>query len=126
LDLNVHTHRADIVIVGTAKALAAFEGRTEVTMEDITKAAKLALPHRLRRLPFEEIESKEKELEQALQNLQENSNPPSTQKKQTKKETETEKKSTQSSIQDLVGVAGKAPKNKIGEIGRPINITKSC
>jgi magnesium chelatase subunit D len=124
LDLNVHTHRADIVIVGTAKALAAFEGRTEVTMEDITKAAKLALPHRLRRLPFEEIESKEKELEQALQNLQENSNPPSTQKKQTKKETETEKRSTQSSIQDLVGVAGKAPKNKIGEIGRPINITK--
>ncbi len=121
LDLNVHTHRADIVIVGTAKALAAFEGRTEVTMEDITKAAKLALPHRLRRLPFEEIESKEKELEQALQNLQENSNPTSTQKKHTKKETETEERNAQSSFQDLAGVAGKAPKKKIGEIGKPIS-----
>lgn len=124
LDLNIHTHRADIVIVGTAKALAAFEERTEVTMEDITKAAKLALPHRFRRLPFEEIESKEQELEQTLQNLQENSNSPNTQEEQTKKETGTKKRSTQSITQDLIGVAGKAPKKKTGEIGRPININK--
>ncbi len=124
LDLNIRTHRADIVIVATAKALAAFNGRTEVTMEDIKKAAKLALPHRFRRLPFEEIESKEQELEITLQNLQEK--PSSTNKQETEKEKDAEakEKGTQSISQDLMGVAGKAPKRKTGEIGSPINVNK--
>jgi len=41
-------HRADVVIAHTAKALAAFEGRTEVAAEDLHRAAALALPHRAR------------------------------------------------------------------------------
>ncbi|MFB0561538.1 MAG: magnesium chelatase subunit D family protein [Candidatus Lokiarchaeia archaeon] len=123
LDLNINTHRADIMIVATAKALAAFDGRTEVTMEDVTKAAKLALPHRFRRLPFEEIESKEQELEIALQNLQEK--PSSTEKQETETEkAEVKEKGAQSISQDLIGVAGKAPKKKTGEIGGPINVNK--
>ncbi len=124
LDLNIHTHRADIVIVATAKALAAFEGRTEVTIEDVTKAAKLALPHRFRRLPFEEMESKEQELEIAIQNLQDNPSSPEKQERETEKEAEAKEKGTQSISQDLIGVAGKAPKKKTGEIGRPINVNK--
>jgi magnesium chelatase subunit D len=124
LDLNIRTHRADIVIVATAKALAAFNGRTEVTMEDITRAAKLALPHRLRRLPFEEIESKEQELEIALHNLQENRGSTEKQEREAEKEPKAEEKGTQSISQDLMGVAGKAPKNKTGEIGEPINVNK--
>lgn len=124
LDLNIHTHRADIVIVATAKALAALEGRIEVTMEDITRAAKLALPHRFRRLPFEEIESKEQELEKALHNLPENLDPPEKQERETEKKAEAKERGTQSTSQDLVGVAGKAPKKKISEIGGPINVNK--
>ena len=34
--------------------LAAFRGRQEVETEDLKQAAKLALPHRMRRRPFEE------------------------------------------------------------------------
>jgi Mg-chelatase subunit ChlI len=38
-----------------AKTIAAMHGRTEVIEEDIDEAAELALPHRLRRRPFDEI-----------------------------------------------------------------------
>ena len=122
LELGIHTHRADIVIVATAKALAAFDGRTEVTLEDVRKAARLALPHRLRRLPFEEISSKEQELETALQNLQQEE--PKQKKKEAEREEAEEEAGAQSTPQEIVGVAGKAPKKKTGEIGRPINANK--
>ncbi len=39
-----------------AMTLAAFDGRTEVIMDDIKNAAKLVLPHRMRRRPFEDGE----------------------------------------------------------------------
>ena len=56
LELGVDGHRADITVIKTAITLAAFEGRTNVIIEDIKNAAKLVLPHRMRRRPFEEGE----------------------------------------------------------------------
>jgi magnesium chelatase subunit D len=53
IKLGVRTHRAEIVIDRTAKAIAAFDGRKKVTFEDIKEAMELALPHRMRRKPFE-------------------------------------------------------------------------
>ena len=52
--LQVDGHRADITMLKTARALAALEGRTEAGMEELRRAAELALPHRLRRAPFEQ------------------------------------------------------------------------
>ena len=52
--LEVDGHRADITVIKTAITLAAFAGRTMETPEDIRQAARLALPHRMRRRPFEE------------------------------------------------------------------------
>jgi magnesium chelatase subunit I len=52
--LEVDGHRADITILKTAITLAAFLGRKTVAGNDILQAARLALPHRLRRAPFEE------------------------------------------------------------------------
>jgi len=52
--LEVDGHRADITVIKTALTLAAFAGRTTVTADDIRQAAHLALPHRMRRRPFEE------------------------------------------------------------------------
>jgi magnesium chelatase subunit D len=46
--------RADIVIYKTASTLAAYAGRVRVTADDIRRAAELALPHRRRRLPFDQ------------------------------------------------------------------------
>ncbi|MCL1879948.1 MAG: ATP-binding protein [Actinomycetia bacterium] len=54
--LDVDGHRADIVMLKTARTLAAFDGRTEVREDDVLQAARLALPHRMRRRPFEEVE----------------------------------------------------------------------
>jgi magnesium chelatase subunit I len=55
LDVGVDGHRGDIVILKTAKTLAAYEGRSAVCSEDIQAAAELALPHRIRRQPLMEI-----------------------------------------------------------------------
>ena len=46
-------HRADIVILKTARAHAAYEGRTHITDRDILVAAELALPHRMKKQPFQ-------------------------------------------------------------------------
>ncbi len=51
--LHVDGHRADITMIKTARALAALDGRTRVEESDLRRAAELALPHRLRRAPFE-------------------------------------------------------------------------
>ncbi|THV16192.1 VWA domain-containing protein [Nocardioides caeni] len=45
--------RADIVTARTAVAHAAWSGRSQVTLADIRVAARLALPHRRRRKPFD-------------------------------------------------------------------------
>jgi Mg-chelatase subunit ChlI len=51
---KVDGHRADIVILKTARSHAAWQGRLSITEQDILLAAELALPHRLKRQPFEE------------------------------------------------------------------------
>jgi magnesium chelatase subunit D len=50
---DVDGMRADIVTARTAVAHAAWHERSEVTTEDIRAAARLALPHRRRRNPFD-------------------------------------------------------------------------
>lgn len=54
IKLEVDGHRADITMIKTAMTLAAYAGRQQVISEDIKEAAKLVLPHRMRRRPFEE------------------------------------------------------------------------
>ena len=51
---NVDGHRPDITMLHTAKALAAYNERTEIINDDLKEAAQLVLPHRMRRRPFEE------------------------------------------------------------------------
>ncbi|MCO7221633.1 putative cobaltochelatase [Klenkia sp. PcliD-1-E] len=58
--------RADIVTARAAIAHAAWSGRTEVTEDDVRVAARLALPHRRRRNPFDAPGLDEQTLEQAL------------------------------------------------------------
>jgi magnesium chelatase subunit I len=51
----VDGHRGDIIILKTAKTMAAYNGRTEALKEDVDAAAELALPHRIRRQPLQDI-----------------------------------------------------------------------
>jgi magnesium chelatase subunit I len=55
LDLGVDGHRGDLVTLKAAKTIAAWEGRTVLTENDIEAAAELALPHRVRRQPLMEM-----------------------------------------------------------------------
>ncbi|TCJ05362.1 ATP-binding protein [Cytobacillus praedii] len=50
---EVEGHRCDITMIKTAITIAAFENRTKVNVEDISRAATLVVPHRLKRKPFE-------------------------------------------------------------------------
>ena len=58
--LNVDGLRGDIVTNRAAKAYAAYNGRTTVTVEDIEKVITLCLRHRLRKDPLETIDSGDK------------------------------------------------------------------
>ena len=56
-ELDVDGLRGDIVTNRAARALAAFEGRKEVTEEDIARVVSTALRHRLRKDPLETVDS---------------------------------------------------------------------
>lgn len=68
--MNVDGHRADLVILKTARAHAAFEGRGRITDRDIALAAELALPHRIKRGPFQQAEMTMEDLQERIDNLQ--------------------------------------------------------
>jgi magnesium chelatase subunit I len=56
-ELDVDGLRGDIVTNRAARALAAFEGRIEVTEEDVARVASCCLRHRLRKDPLEQVDS---------------------------------------------------------------------
>ncbi len=68
--LQVDGHRADLVILKAARAHAAFEGRLRISDRDIALAAELALPHRLRRGPFQQASINPEELEARIEQVQ--------------------------------------------------------
>ncbi|WP_431975369.1 VWA domain-containing protein [Micromonospora haikouensis] len=63
---DVDGMRADIVTARAAMAHAAWQDRTVVTAEDVRVAARLALPHRRRRDPFDAPGLDEDRLDEAL------------------------------------------------------------
>jgi Mg-chelatase subunit ChlI len=68
--LNVEGHRADLVILKTARAQAAFEGRMAINERDMALAAELALPHRIRQGPFQQAAVSPEELQERIEQLQ--------------------------------------------------------
>jgi magnesium chelatase subunit D len=65
-ELEVDGMRGDLVTARAAVVLAAWEGRDEVGPEEIRTAARLALPHRRRRDPFDAPGADDDQLERAL------------------------------------------------------------
>ena len=59
IETEVDGHRADIVMLKTVKAIAAWRGDGEAAREDVMQAARLVLPHRMRRKPFSECRVRE-------------------------------------------------------------------
>ncbi len=68
--------RADIVIYKASQTLAAYEGRTSVTPEDVLRVAEMALMHRMRRQPFDDPEMNGERLQEMAQDLLSQNQPP--------------------------------------------------
>lgn len=56
LEFGMEGHRADLAIIRASRANAAFEGRTDITKDDIRTVAPMVLSHRVKRKPFEKTE----------------------------------------------------------------------
>ncbi|MCK9395885.1 MAG: putative cobaltochelatase [Methylobacter sp.] len=69
-EFEVASLRADIVMHKAARALAALEGRSQVTPQDVRGAAELVLPHRRRRKPFEQPGLDQDQLDELMQQAQ--------------------------------------------------------
>ena len=68
-ELSVDGLRGDIVINRASRALAAFDGRKDVSSTDVKRVAPICLRHRLRKDPLEIIDSGKKVRETLLQIL---------------------------------------------------------
>lgn len=68
-EMKVDGHRADIVILKAALGHAAFNHRDKITTSDILIAAELALPHRLKRQPFQDTTAQFQELAERLEQV---------------------------------------------------------
>jgi Mg-chelatase subunit ChlI len=67
--LQVDGHRADLVILKAARAHAAWHGRRAINDTDIALAAELALPHRIKRSPFQQAEVRLQDLTERVAQL---------------------------------------------------------
>jgi Mg-chelatase subunit ChlI len=67
--MQVDGHRADLVILKAARAHAALNGRKAINDTDIALAAELALPHRVKRGPFQQAEVNLYNLEERIDQL---------------------------------------------------------
>ena len=56
LSLGVDGHRGDLTVIKTSLTLAAWKGKNAPDQEDVLEAAELALPHRMRRKPFQDVD----------------------------------------------------------------------
>ena len=92
IKLGVRTHRAEIVITRAAKAIAAFDNRKKVTFDDIKEAMELALPHRMRRKPFESPGLDNKKLDELMQDTKKEHEEDKKEKTQQQKQQKQQKK----------------------------------
>lgn len=75
-EFNVASLRADIVMHKAARAIAALDGRTRVTPDDVRTAATLVLPHRRRRKPFEQPGLDQNKLDDLMREAEQPSDQP--------------------------------------------------
>ena len=68
VELATDGHRGELTITRAARALAAFDGRKAISLEDIRGVAVMSLRHRLRKDPLEKIDSGVR-IEQAMEKV---------------------------------------------------------
>lgn len=135
IELGARTHRAEIVVTRTAKTIAAFDSRTEVTLADIKEAMELALPHRMRKKPFEPPELDTEKLDRMMEEKSEEKQKPDEESEQPEHKNENEHKHEHKHEQDQDREQGPqemqdppdsgdergTPQESVFEVGSPID-----
>jgi len=83
-----------LVILKAARAQAAYEGRTQINDHDIALAAELALPHRIKRTPFQQAEITSEQLQERIEQLAGHSIPSESEEERQPQEAQTREKKT--------------------------------
>jgi magnesium chelatase subunit D len=92
-----------LVILKAACAHAAFEARKSITDRDIALAAELALPHRLRRGPFQQVDVNIDDLQSRIEQIQAESESSELLESSTEEDSSDDKKKRQNKILDDEG-----------------------
>lgn len=66
INYGVDGHRTDLFMIKTAKTIAAFRGKIEVAEDEIQMAARMVLPHRMRKRPSESAQGEKEGLQKSL------------------------------------------------------------
>ena len=106
--LDVDGLRGDIVINRAAKAYVAYDGRNEVTVDDIKRIIGLCLGHRLRKDPLDPIDNGSK-VAMLFRRL--------TDPEFVRREEEAKKKAEEAAAAAAAGQASRAPGQKAGSWG---------
>ncbi len=119
--------RGDIVMYKTASTIAAYDGRTEVDVDDVREAALLALLHRQRRQPFQQPHLVTEQLDNMLeeyQNQSHNREPQDTNQSpsQDRNEEDSEPPDLGDDEQDESPESGAGPRDQWFETGDPYAI----
>jgi magnesium chelatase subunit D len=124
IQLGVRTHRAEITISRTARTIAALAHRTEVTNEDIREAMELALPHRMRRKPFEEPRIDQEQLNEAMNNAESKKNDLNEEQGPEAPQEIPDEGETPDHPQEPPPPSGEIPQESLFGVGDPIDATK--
>ncbi len=118
--------RGDIVMYKTASTIAAYDGRTDVDVEDVREAALMALLHRQRRQPFQQPHLVTEQLDNMLEEYQNQSRSREPEDNSTSTPDHNEDESDPSDLgddeQESDPDSGAGPQDQWFETGDPYNI----
>ena len=118
--------RGDIVMYKTASTIAAYDGRTEVDVEDVREAALMALLHRQRRQPFQQPHLVTEQLDNMLEEYQNQSRNREAEDNSSSNRDHNEDESDPSDLgddeQESDPDSGSGPQDQWFETGDPYNI----
>ena len=120
-EYQVDGMRADIVMYKASSTIAAYEGRTQVSPEDVREAAQMALLHRQRRQPFQQPHLATEQLDTMVDDFQNQSRQREPSDQGSNSNQEQDDSEPDPSNQDQPP-EDSGPQDELFEVGTPFNI----
>ena len=120
-EYQVDGMRADIVMYKASSTIAAYEGRTQVSPEDVREAAQMALLHRQRRQPFQQPHLATEQLDTMVDDFQNQPRQREPSDQGSNSNQEQEDSDPDPSNQDQPP-EDSGPQDELFEVGTPFNI----